>query len=195
MDPKTTVLEVLFYFLVCLCVLATSLLPGRTVRKIKACRSRSASVRMLWIRQTKPPFLRGLFILVPLLTAFLLLFNRYLGVYAQRVYGAQEMPIVITSYSGRIEPEVLEHLRSLRGIARIQETQGDFFLYTPNSATFTAAVHLRQDYSRQLSLAGNEIAADLPEGASVDGAYYLADALDPQARREVKLAAKTEPGK
>lgn len=195
MDPKTTVLEILFYFLVCLCVLATSLLPGRTARKIKACRSRTASVRMLWIRQTKPPFLRGLFILVPLLTVFLLLFNRYLGVYAQRVYGAQETPIVVTSSSGRIEPEVLERLRSLHGIARIQETQGDFFLYAPDGTAFTAAVHPHQDYNHQLSLAGNEIAADLPENASADGAYYLADALDPQVRREVKLVAKTEAGK
>lgn len=190
MDPKATALEILFYFLVCLCVLSVSLLPSRPAQRFKACRSRSASVRMLWIRQTKPPFLRSLFILVPLLTVFLLLFSRYLGIYAQRVYGAQNMPIVITSSSGRIEPEVLAQLRSLRGAARIQETQGDFFLYIPDGTVFTAAVHPSRDYSGQLSLNSNEIAAELPEGAAADGVCYLADALDPQVRREVSLVTK-----
>lgn len=102
MNPRTTALEILFYFLVCLCTLAFSLMRRPRSRKWKQPRTQSSSLPVLWTRRTKPPIIHCLLILVPLVTAFVLLFNRYLNVNIQNTNSIVEGLIVVTSGEGRL---------------------------------------------------------------------------------------------
>lgn len=197
MDSKNTALEILFYFLVCLCAMTISLLHNPAKRKTKKCRYRPASLPRLWIHQTKPPFFRCLFILIPLLTAFILLFNRYLGLYARSVYGLPEVKIVVTSGNWGFSQEELDMVSKLGGVRRVEqmkESNRMYFLFTPQGDELTAYVHSYRDCASPLPpLEGLAVAADL-QGAEVSGTYYLADASHPQDRREVQLVEIVAPG-
>jgi len=194
MDPKNTALEILFYFLVCLCAMALSVLRSPAKRKIKRRRVKSGSLPALWIHQTKPPFFRCLFILVPLLTAFVLLFNRYLSLYAQHVYGMQETRIVVKSAGTGITQEEINRVSGLNGVQRVEKAISDklFYLSTPGGNNLTAHIRSCRDRDPQLSLEDFEFAADLYEHDVADGAYYLVDLFNSGERTEVKLAQRIE---
>lgn len=191
MYPKNTALEILFYFLVCLCAMAGSVLHGPTKRKMKKCRYRSASLPDLWIHQTKPPFFRCLFVLVPLLTAFVLLFNRYLSIYTQNVCNVQTSKINVTSAERGFSQEELNMVYELDGVQRIEQMKNSdrlFLLFTPEGDELMAFIHSYHDCNLQLQpLEGYEIAADLPGSEAADGAYYLADMGLLPDKTEVKL--------
>lgn len=196
MDPQNTALEILFYFLVCLCAMAGSVLHGPTKRKMKKCRYRSASLPALWMHQTKPPFFRCLFVLVPLLTAFVLLFNRYLSIYTQNVYNVQTSKINVTSAERGFSQEELNMLYELDGVQRIEQMKNSdrlFLLFTPEGDELMAFIHSYRDCNLQLQpLEGYEIAADLPGSEAADGAYYLADMGLLPDKTEVKLTRVLE---
>ncbi len=196
MDLMNTALEILFYFLVCVFAMTISLLGNPAKRKIKKCRYRPASLPRLWIRQTKPPFFRCLLILIPLLTAFILLFNRYLGFYARSVYDLPETRIVVTSSNGfsQEELDMVSKLAGTRHVEQTKDTDGLYLLFTPQGDELTAYVHSYRDCASPLPpLEGLAVAADL-QGAEVSGTYYLADASHPQDRREVQLVEIVAPG-
>lgn len=175
MDARNTALEILFYFLVCLAAMLVSVLrsPAKREWKIKAPR-RTASLPMLWVQRTRPPFFRCVLILVPLLTVSILLFNRYLGTYAQRVYSTQNAQITVTSNWGFSQWE-LDAVHGLNGIQSIQEVKNNQCLMAaPEGGSLTAAVHSYRDCPTPLSApADTEMAAALPSGGTVGDAYYL----------------------
>ena len=191
MNPRNTALEILFYFLVCLCSMAVSLQIQPRQKSIQKARFPSASLPGKWIHRTKPPYVRCLVVLVPLMTAFVLLFNQYLSIYAQNVYAAQDAKIVITHSEWGFSQEVIDTVSGFTGVNRVEQQKANnplFFLFTPQGDTMTAAVHTSQDSS----LRGNTIAAELPGGTAEEGIYYLAEVFHPEERIAVTVSSVSE---
>lgn len=190
MDPGNTGLEIGFYFLVCLVALAGSLLLRPRVRKIRANPKSAASLPRLWVQRTKPPIFRCLLILVPLVTAFVILFNQYLSIYAQKVYGTQEATIFLSCADGFTQEE-LDIVSSVQAIRSMEQERGGnerYFLFTPSGESYSGKAYLYSEYApNEPPLEKYEIAVDLPEGEDAQGSFYLARIGDAQNRTEVTL--------
>ena len=191
MNPMNTALEILFYFLVCICALTVSLMHRPRSNKCKQPRTQSNSMPVLWVRRTKPPIVRCLLILVPLVTAFLLLFNRYLSIYAQNVYSKEEAKIIVTSGELGFSQEelgVVDELTETERVKQIKEINEPYLLTSSYGNTITASIHSYHDFAPQSPpLEEYEIAADLPEGETALGVYYLEGIHHPEAQIEVTL--------
>lgn len=191
MNPRNTALEILFYFLVCLCALAVSLIYRPRSRKYKQSRTQSTSLPFLWISRTKPPIVRCLLIVVPLVTAFVLLFNRYLSIYTQNVYSKEENRIVVTSGELGFSQEELDIVDELAGSGRVKqfkEINEPYLLISSEGNAITASIHSYHDFSPESPpLEEYEVAADLPEGEAALGVYYLEGILHPEEQIEVTL--------
>ena len=198
MNPRTTALEILFYFLVCLCALAVSLMHRPRSRKCKQPRTQSTSLPYLWIRRTKPPIVRCLLILVPLVTAFILLFNRYWNLNAQNTNSIAEGLIVVTSGDSGFSPEELRIADELAGAGRVEQIRDisePYLLISSNGNSFMVSIHSYNDFAPQSPpLEGNEIAADLPEGETALGVYHLEGLNHPGKQIEVTLTKIVERG-
>lgn len=149
MDPKNTAVQIGFYLLVCLGALGFSLLkkPGR--KQVKAFKNSSSSLARLWTKRTRPPFVQCLLILVPLITAFVVLFNRYLGSYASYLQEAQSVKISIFAISG-MKQEELDFVSSLSGIRRmepIREFDNFYHLDEPGGNGLYGRLYRYQDYA------------------------------------------------
>lgn len=149
MDPKNTAVQIGFYLLVCLGALGFSLLkkPGR--KQVKAFKNSSSSLARLWTKRTRPPFVQCLLILVPLITAFVVLFNRYLGSYASYLQEAQSVKISIFAISG-MKQEELDFVSSLSGIRRVEpirEFDNFYHLDEPGGNGLYGRLYRYQDYA------------------------------------------------
>lgn len=177
MNPRTTALEILFYFLVCLCALLVSLMHRPHSRKYRQPRAQSVSLPFLWVHRTKPPIVRCLLILVPLVTAFVLLFNSYLNINAQNANSIVEGLVVVMSGEVGFSQEELRIAEELAGSGRVEQHKDisePYLLVPPDGNSFMVSIHSYSDFAPQSPpLEGNEIAADLPEGEAALGIYYL----------------------
>ncbi len=149
MDPKNTAVQIGFYLLVCLGALGFSLLkkPGR--KQVKAFKNSSSSLTQLWTQRTRPPFVQCLLILVPLITAFVVLFNRYLGSYASYLQEAQSVKISILAISG-MKQEDLDFVSSLSGIRRVEPIRkfdNFYHLDEPGGNALYGRLYRYQDYA------------------------------------------------
>lgn len=198
MNPRTTALEILFYFLVCLCVLAVSLMHRPRSRKYKQSRTQSTSLPYLWVRRTKPPIVRCLLILVPLVTAFILLFNGYLNVNAQNTHSIVEGLIVVMSGDLGFSPEELRIADELAGAGRVEQIKDiteSYLLIPPDGNSFMVYIHSYSDFAPQSPpLEEYEIAADLPEGETALGVYHLERSNHLGEQIEVTLTRIVETG-
>lgn len=198
MNPRTTALEILFYFLVCLCALAVSLMQRPRSRKYKQPRTQSTSLPYLWVRRTKPPIVRCLLILVPLVTAFILLFNGYLNVNAQNTHSIVEGLIVVMSGDSGFSPEELRIADELAGAGRVEQIKDiteSYLLVPPDGNSFMVYIHSYSDFAPQSPpLEEYEIAADLPEGETALGVYHLERSNHLGEQIEVTLTRIVETG-
>ena len=198
MNPRNTALEILFYFLVCLCALSISLMRRPHSRKYKQPRIHSSSLPVLWAHRTKPPIIRCLLIIVPLMTAFLLLFNRYLSIYARNVYSMEEAKIVVTSGEVGFTPEELRIVDELAGAERVEQFKNSdepYLLTSPEGKMVSVSIHSYHDFAPQSPpLEEYEIAADLPEGEAALGIYHLEGIFHNQEQIEVTLTRIVETG-
>lgn len=198
MNPRTTALEILFYFLVCLCALAVSLMHRPRSRKYKQPRTQSTSLPYLWVRRTKPPIVRCLLILVPLVTAFILLFNGYLNVNAQNTHSIVEGLIVVMSGDSGFSPEELRIADELAGAGRVEQIKDiteSYLLIPPDGNSFMVYIHSYSDFAPQSPpLEEYEIAADLPEGETALGVYHLERSNHLGEQIEVTLTRIVETG-
>lgn len=196
MNPRTTALEILFYFLVCLCALTVSLMHRPRNRKYKQPRTQSTSLPYLWVRRTKPPFVRCLLILVPLVTAFVLLFNSYLNINAQNANSVVEGLVVVMSGDSGFSPEELRIAEELAGEGRVEQHKDfsePYLLITPDGNSFMVSIHSYSDFAPYSPpLEENEIAADLPEGETALGVYHLEGLNHPGKQTEVTLTRIVE---
>ena len=198
MNPRNTALEILFYFLVCFCALIISQMFRPRSKVYKAPRSRPFSLPAMWIHRTKPPIIRCLLIIVPLVTAFVLLFNRYLSIYAQNAYSIEEAKIVVTSDDLGFSPEELSIAEELAGagsVTQFKDTNELFLLTAPDGKIVTVSIHSYRDYAPQSpALEEYEIAADLPEGEAALGVYQMEGMFHPQKQFHVNLTRIVETG-
>ncbi len=189
MDPRNTGLEIGFYFLVCLVALVGSLLLRPRGRKLRV-NPKPAPLLRLWVRRTKPPIFRCLLILVPLVTAFVILFNQYLSIYAQKVYGTQEASLFLSSADGFTQEE-LDTVNSMQAIRSMEQERGGnerYFLFTPSGESYSGKAYLYSEFAPdEPPLEKYEIAVDLPESEAAQGNFYLARIDDAQNRTEVTL--------
>lgn len=198
MNPKTTALEILFYFLVCLCALLVSLMYRPRSRKYKQPRTQSVSLPFLWVHRTKPPIARCLLILAPLVTAFILLFNGYWNVNAQNTHSIVEGLIVVMSGDSGFSPEELRIADELAGAGRVEQIKDiteSYLLVPPDGNSFMVYIHSYSDFAPQSPpLEEYEIAADLPEGETALGVYHLERSNHLGEQIEVTLTRIVETG-
>lgn len=177
MNPRTTALELLFYFVVCLSALAVSLLHHPRSRKYKQPRTQSVSLPVLWVRRTKPPILRCLMILIPLVTAFVLLLNSYLNINVQNANSiAEGLVVVMSGESGFSQEEIriAEELSGAENVEQIKEINEPYLLTSSDGNSFLVSIHAYSKFAPQSPpLEGNEIAADLSENEAALGIYLL----------------------
>ena len=176
MDPVNTALEILFYLLVCLCAIGISLrLPVPSSRRVT---HRSFhSLPRLWVHQTNAPFTWCLVIFIPLVTAFLLLFNRYLGIYALQVYNTQDAKITVTSANRGFTSEQMNSISEIPGIHRIEQTVDSslsYLLQVPRGFFLETNLHRYQEYAPgEPDLEKYQVVAQIPEYEESRTTYYL----------------------
>lgn len=193
MSPRTTALEILFCFLVCLCALAVSLMHKPRSRKYKQPRTQPASLHALWIRRTKPPIIHCLLIIVPLVTAFVLLFNSYLEIRQQ--YDIEGLIVVRAGEAGFTQEElrIADELAGSDRIEQIREIRDKYLLVPSNGDSFKVNIQAYSDLAPQSPpLEGNEIAVDLPEEETSLGVYHLEEIMHPEKQIEVTLTRIVE---
>lgn len=166
MDPKNTAVQIGFYLLVCLGALGFSLLkkPGR--KQVKAFKNSSSSLARLWTKRTRPPFVQCLLILVPLITVFVVLFNRYLGSYAYFLQEAQSVKISIAAVPGEFQQDTIDFISGLRGIQRVEPIQkfnNLYHLIEPGGNFLYGNLYRYQDYAPGApDLEKDQFVANLP---------------------------------
>lgn len=191
MDPKTTALELLFYFLVCLCALAVSLLRRPRSKKYRKPRAAATSLSALWIRRTKPPIVRCMLILIPLVTAFVLLFSRYQSIYAQNAFKTEDARVVVTSGElGFTEEDlrVIDELGGSKNVEKFKDIRELFDLISSDGRSETVALRSYHEHAPHMPpLLENEILVDLPEGSLALGKCVLQKMLDRQWKMNIEL--------
>lgn len=177
MDPKSTILQIGFYLLVCLGAMGCALLKKPAQMSITK-PGKAASLPRLWIKRTKAPFVACLAILIPLVTAFVILFNQYLGTYAKTVYRSQDAQVIVQSFTEKgFSPGIVDSISEIPGVARVEPTwdfSEPFILYTPEQNAIMVCLHLSDelpgDYPK---LEKNQFLSDLPESLVSEGTYSL----------------------
>lgn len=177
MDPKSTALQIGFYLLVCLAAMGYALLKKPAQMHIGK-PQKTASLPRLWMRRTKAPFLPCLAILVPLVTAFVILFNQYLGTYAKTVYSSQDAQIIVQSFSNRgFSQKEVDDLSGIRGVNHIEPTwdfSESFILHTPEQGAMMVSLHLSDELPVDFpKLEKRQFVSDLPESLESEGGYSL----------------------
>lgn len=165
-DPKNTAIQIGFYLLVCLGALCFALLrkPGqKQITKGK----RASSLSRLWVQQTKPPFMLCLCILVPLVTAFVILFNQYLSTYASFLEHSQSVEMSIGSGFSGVRQEEIDYLAGLNGIRDIRPVRkmNDMYhLYAPDGNNLYGTLHRYQDFAPgEPDLEKHQFVSNLPD--------------------------------
>ena len=177
MDLKSTALQIGFYLLVCLAAMLFALL--KKPRKIRIAKpGKPTSLPRLWLRRTKAPFLTCLAILVPLVTAFVILFNQYLGTYAKSVYSAQDAQIIVQSHTEKgFSQEIVDYISQFSGVIRVEPTwdfSEPFLLHTQEQGSIMVSLHPSDELSGDFpKLEKNQFLSDLPESLVSEGDYSL----------------------
>lgn len=177
MDPKSTALEIGFYLLVCLGAMLFALLK-KPARMHIAKPGKVASLPRLWMQRTKAPFMTCLAILIPLVTAFVILFNQYLSTYAKTVYSSQNAQIIVQSFTEKgFSQEKVDSISEIPGVTRVEPTwdfSEPFILYTPDQNALMVSVHLSEELpAGSPELEKDQFISDLPESLEHEGAYSL----------------------
>lgn len=194
MDVKNTALQILFYLLVCLGAMGFALLKKPTQPKTLPA-AKEDSLSRLWMRRTRAPFLTCLIILIPPVTAFLVLFNQYLGTYAKTVYSSQNAQIIVQSFTGKGFPqEIVDALSQIPGVTRVEPTwdfSEPFLLGMPDHHSMMVSVHPEEELpAGSPKLGKNQFATDDPEAP--EGAYTLSRISSPGNQVSAVLAGRIE---
>lgn len=166
MDPKSTAIQIGFYLLVCLGALGFALLRKPRTRKIRNPGQMPASLTRLWAQRTRPPFVQCLLILVPLIAAFVVLFNSYLGSYASFLQEAQSVNISIAAVPDAFQQDTIDFVAGLRGVQRVEPVQKFNNLYQliePGGNVLHGNLYRYQDYAPgEPDLEKDQFVANLP---------------------------------
>lgn len=197
MDPKNTAVQIGFYLLICLGALGLALLRKQRMRKIRNPGRMPASLTRLWAQRTRPPFAQCLLILVPLIVAFVVLFNRYLGSYADYLQEAQSVKISITASFGKFKQEDLDFVSKLGGIQRMEPVQtftNYFYLDAPDGNTLRGKVYRYQDYAPgEPDLEKYQFVANIPAECESQEPFKLYSTSNYRGQTPLTLVKRLEP--
>lgn len=196
MGAKSTALQIGFYLLVCLGSLFFLLLkkPGRRLTKKG---KRATSLNRLWVQQTRPPFVPCLLILIPLVTAFVVLFNRRLVNYAYHLESAQEVKIVATNTQGFTQNE-LDFIAAQSGVQKIevqQDLKSNYYsMNAANGDYLVVRVYPYRDIAPDApDLGKNQFVANFPEQYKLGGTYEMYDLSRYRGKFYLELTQRLSP--
>lgn len=197
MDLKNTALQIAFYLLVCLGAMLYALLK-RPARMPAPKPGKAAALPRLWMRRTKTPFVTCLAILIPLLAAFVILFNQYLGAYATTVYSSQNAAITLHPFTKSFSQEDLDFISGISGVKRVEpgwDFSAPYTLRTPDQNSLMVFVHLSEELPEgSPKLEKNQFISDLPQSMESDEPYFLSSISAPGNQAQVTLVGRLEPG-
>lgn len=197
MNPKNTAVQIAFYLLVCLGALGVALMRKSEKKQIRKPNRKPTSLTRLWMQRTKPPFVQCLLILVPLITAFVVLFNQYLGSYANFLEAAQSVEISITAGSSGFKQETLDYISGLDGIQNIESIRNDINFYmldAPDGNALYGKLHRYQDYAPgEPDLEKYQFAANFPAEFESDQPFKLYSVIKYQGQTALTLVRRITP--
>lgn len=194
MDNRSTMMQIGFYLLVCLGAMSYTLLKKPTSMRITKLQ-KTESLPKLWIKRTKIPFFHCVAILVPLISAFLILLNQYLGTYAKTVYSAQDAQIIIQSFTGcGFSQKEVDALSTMNGVDHVEATwdfSEPFILHSQKQGAMMVSLHLSDELPADFPrLEKNQFVSDFHESLESEKTYSLYRISSPGKQVEVKLAKR-----
>lgn len=197
MDAKNTALQIGFYLLVCMAAMVFSL-RKKTSRLPVAKPKKATSLPRLWMQRTKTPFVSCLCILIPLLTAFVILFNQYLGTYADMVYSSEEARIYVVSTTAKgVSSEAMDSISKITGVHKVAphwDSSDPVVLEVPNYGAILVSMHPLDELSGEIPALGkDQFIADFPDDLEIDGECELYRIMNSGKRLPVKLAKRIAP--
>lgn len=197
MDPKNTVMHIAVYLLVCFGALGFALFKKPGKRQLRKPGRAPFSLARRWRQQTRPPFVPCLLILVPLITAFVVLFNRYLGSYGNFMQQAQSVEISIYAGLRGFKQEELAFVSGLDGIRHVERVQGNYNLYElyePGGNTLHGSIYRYQDYAPgEPDLEKNQFVANFPAEFESEKPYQLYSSLNYRGQTSLTLVKRITP--
>lgn len=175
MDPRDTALQIGFYGLVCLGALGIAL-SQRSGRKPVKAKKRAAALPRLWVQQTRPPFVRCLLILIPLVAVFVTLFNQRLRGYAYNLEAAQSVEMSVQWVNGltQADMDLIAAQPGIRHIEPIRTFTSSYAATAPNGSYLRVDVQRYRDIAPdQPDLEKNQFAANFPEEYPLEGNYLF----------------------
>lgn len=197
MNPKSTTIQIGLYLLICLGALCVALLKKPGKKQIRKSRRTPSSLTRLWVQRTKPPIVQCLLILVPLITAFVVLFNQYLGSYASFLQEAQSVEISISAGRSGFKQETLDFISELDGIRHIESIRDDTNFYSldaPDGNAFFGKIYRYQDYAPgEPDLERYQFAANLPAEFESEEPFKLYSTVNYKGQTALTLVKRVTP--
>lgn len=194
MDAQNTALLIVFYLLVCLAALCFAFLRKPRAIRVKKPGRKPASLETLWVQRTKPPFVQCLLILVPLVTVFVVLFNSYLGAYADFLREAQSVEISVFIGERGFTQEELDFISRQAGIRRVEperELENFFMLVAPVGNIMPGRLYRYQDYAPgEPDLEKYQVMVNFSEEVESSEIYELRTGLTYKKAADVTLAGR-----
>lgn len=194
MDAQSTALQIGFYLLVCLGAMGYALRKKPAKPRMGKPR-KTASLPRLWMERTRTPFISCLAILVPLVAAFVILFNQYLSTYADLVYSSQDAEIKVTSATGKgFLQETVDAISAVDGVNQVETTwdfSEPFLLDSPRMGALMVSLHLSDELSVDSPQLGkDQFIADFDESLESEESYSLSRISSPGQKIPVTLAKR-----
>lgn len=197
MDTKSIAFQIVVYLLACLAAMCLAFLWKPRARKLRKPGKKPASLPRLWVQRTKPPFVQCLLILVPLVTAFMVLFNGYLGSYSEYLQEAQSVTISI--YGGRngFTQEELNFISSQKGVREIEmerEFDNFYMLVAPSGNNLTGKIFRYQDYAPgEVDLEKYQVMTDVSINLESSESFELRSGMNYKKLADLSLAGRITP--
>lgn len=195
MNPKNTALQIGFYLLVCLGALAVALLRKSGRKPVKA-KKRAATFPRLWVQQTRPPFVQCLFILIPLVTVFVVMFNLRLRAYSYSLEAAQSVEMSVQWINGLTQADIdfIAAQPGVRHMEPIQKFSSSYAVTAPDGRYLHGNVRRYQDIAPgQPDLEKDQFAANFPEKYPMEGTYRIYSQVRYQGQISLTMVKRLTP--
>lgn len=194
-NPKNTALQIGFYLLVCLGALTVALLRKSGRKPVKA-KKRAATFPRLWVQQTRPPFIQCLFILIPLVTVFVVMFNLRLRAYSYSLEAAQSVEMSVQWINGLTQADIdfIAAQPGVRHMEPIQKFSSSYAVTAPDGRYLHGNVRRYQDIAPgQPDLEKDQFVANFPEKYPMEGTYRIYSQVRYQGQISLTMVKRLTP--
>lgn len=194
-NPKNTALQIGFYLLVCLGALTVALLRKSGRKPVKA-KKRAATFPRLWVQQTRPPFVQCLFILIPLVTVFVVMFNLRLRAYSYSLEAAQSVEMSVQWINGLTQADIdfIAAQPGVRHMEAIQKFSSSYAVTAPDGRYLHGNVRRYQDIAPgQPDLEKDQFVANFPEKYPMEGTYRIYSQFRYQGQISLTMVKRLTP--